>query len=75
MLGPKPRWIVLRRAHANPVCIKLKRCDLRVHCYYTKRYHDSLNNLVPDVVLGTDQDVLEERQRLKLKTHNGASCI
>jgi transposase InsO family protein len=40
-----------------------------VHYYNTRRYHESLNNLTPhDVYYGTDQAILEKRQRIKLKT-------
>ena len=40
-----------------------------VHCYNTRRYHESLNNLTPqNAYFGTGQAILEKRQRIKLKT-------
>ena len=40
-----------------------------VEYYNNKRYHESLNNLTPaDVYFGRDQEILEERLRIKEKT-------
>ena len=37
--------------------------------YNTRRYHESINNLTPeDVFLGRGNAILEERQKIKLKT-------
>ena len=37
--------------------------------YNTRRYHESINNLTPeDVFLGSGNAILEERQKIKLKT-------
>ncbi len=40
-----------------------------INYYNHERYHESLNNLTPaDVFYGRDQDILEQRQQIKLNT-------